>query len=250
MKSWANVTITLGILVIVIAMISGIGTRMSLWDFSFGLSLFMGSVLIALIGGIQGLVGLILSLVRRKLMSIKIKFTLGVVCSVFLTMLFVSEVIASSGYPQIHNVSTDLESPPVFSDEVIALRGNANPTTMSEGLKRTLRSSLPELKPWVSEHQYAVVREGIGKTIDDLGWEKIGVEEDPTGGERVTTFFDTETSFWFGFKDVVAIRLTPRQSGGTIVDVHSVSRVGEVDFGANSERIKRFLQKLEENLGF
>ena len=51
----------------------------------------------------------------------------------------------------------------------------------------------------------------------------------------------TETTFWYGFKDDVVIRIQPSEGGGSVVDVRSISRVGGSDIGANADRIRKFL---------
>ena len=54
----------------------------------------------------------------------------------------------------------------------------------------------------------------------------------------------TATTFWFGFKDDVVIRI--RAANGTsLIDLRSVSRVGMSDLGANAARITRFLAEFE-----
>ena len=50
----------------------------------------------------------------------------------------------------------------------------------------------------------------------------------------------TATTFWFGFKDDVVVRVR-NADGGSLVDVRSVSRVGVSDLGANAARISSFL---------
>jgi uncharacterized protein (DUF1499 family) len=55
----------------------------------------------------------------------------------------------------------------------------------------------------------------------------------------------TATSTFFRFKDDVVIRVRPAESGNAaIVDVRSVSRVGQHDFGANANRVRAFLADL------
>jgi fatty-acyl-CoA synthase len=53
------------------------------------------------------------------------------------------------------------------------------------------------------------------------------------------------TTFWFGFKDDVVVRVRPGAAGGSRVDVRSVSRVGQSDLGANAARIRRILDGLQ-----
>jgi uncharacterized protein (DUF1499 family) len=51
------------------------------------------------------------------------------------------------------------------------------------------------------------------------------------------------TTRWFGFKDDVAIRISPAGAGSR-VDMRSRSRVGRSDLGANARRIREFLARL------
>jgi fatty-acyl-CoA synthase len=54
----------------------------------------------------------------------------------------------------------------------------------------------------------------------------------------------TATSFWYGFKDDVLVRIRP-EGGGSRVDLRSVSRVGLSDLGANCERITELVEALQ-----
>jgi uncharacterized protein (DUF1499 family) len=72
----------------------------------------------------------------------------------------------------------------------------------------------------------------------DDGWEIVTA--DRTAG-RIEA---TDTTFWFGFKDDVVVRLTPWGTG-TRVDVRSVSRVGRSDVGTNARRITSFLEAVQ-----
>jgi uncharacterized protein (DUF1499 family) len=71
-----------------------------------------------------------------------------------------------------------------------------------------------------------------------MGW-KI-VNANPTTG----IIEATDTTFWFGFKDDVVIRVSPDAKGSRI-DVRSVSRVGLSDIGTNAKRIRDYLRVLK-----
>jgi uncharacterized protein (DUF1499 family) len=71
-----------------------------------------------------------------------------------------------------------------------------------------------------------------------MGWEIVDAR--PKDG-RIEA---TDTTFWFGFKDDVVIRITPALDGSR-VDVRSLSRVGRSDVGTNAKRIRAFLEKLK-----
>jgi uncharacterized protein (DUF1499 family) len=74
--------------------------------------------------------------------------------------------------------------------------------------------------------------------LQDLGLEIVN--EDKAAGMIEAT----ATTFWFGFKDDVVLRIRPT-ANGSIVDVRSVSRVGQSDLGANAKRIRAILRGIE-----
>jgi uncharacterized protein (DUF1499 family) len=75
---------------------------------------------------------------------------------------------------------------------------------------------------------------------DKMCW-KI-VESNPAEG-RIEA---TDTTFWFGFKDDIVVRITPTADGSRI-DVRSVSRVGRSDVGTNARRIEKYIRKVMRN---
>jgi uncharacterized protein (DUF1499 family) len=66
------------------------------------------------------------------------------------------------------------------------------------------------------------------------------VATDPTQG-RIEA---TTTTFWFGFKDDVVVRVAADGSGSR-VDVRSLSRIGQSDVGANAKRVREYLAKVK-----
>jgi len=71
----------------------------------------------------------------------------------------------------------------------------------------------------------------------DMGWEVVAAD---AAAGRIEA---TDTTFWFGFKDDVVIRVEADGTGSR-VDVRSVSRVGVGDVGANAKRIRAYLRAL------
>ena len=70
-----------------------------------------------------------------------------------------------------------------------------------------------------------------------MGWEIVATV--PLEGRLEAT----ATTFWFGFKDDVVVRI--RRAGPvTAVDVRSKSREGRSDLGRNAERIREFRNAL------
>ncbi|MFZ2004970.1 MAG: DUF1499 domain-containing protein, partial [Stellaceae bacterium] len=75
--------------------------------------------------------------------------------------------------------------------------------------------------------------------VKGKGW--TIVKSDPEAG--VIDAYDR--SFWFGFADDVAIRVTAADKGSR-VDIRSGSRQGRGDFGVNAARVRGFLAALKE----
>ena len=73
-----------------------------------------------------------------------------------------------------------------------------------------------------------------------MGIEIINVDSDNLRIEAIAT------SFWFGFKDDVLIQIRDYEST-SLVEIRSVSRVGLSDLGKNASRIRKILDKLEQN---
>ena len=72
-----------------------------------------------------------------------------------------------------------------------------------------------------------------------MGWELVA--NDRTSG-RIEA---TDTTFWFGFKDDVVVRITEDPSGqSSRIDVRSKSRVGVGDVGTNARRVRELLSRL------
>jgi hypothetical protein len=151
---------------------------------------------------------------------------------------------AARGAPPIHDISTDTGDPPPFV-EALPLRRDA-PSPAGYGgpeVAAQQAQAYPDLRTeTVAQPPEAVARHALA-AAEALGWEIVG--SDLAQG-RIEA---TDTTFWFGFKDDVVIRIRPDPAGaGSAVDVRSVSRVGRGDAGANAARIRTFLRELRERL--
>lgn len=145
--------------------------------------------------------------------------------------------------PFIHDITTDLENPPVFV-AVLSLRAGAPNPSVYGGpeIAAQQRKGYPELGPLRLQVPPQQAFERALAAARAMGWEIVANE--PAEG-RIEA---TATTFWFGFKDDVVVRVKPTD-GGSRIDVRSVSRVGRSDVGANAERITTYLARIEENGG-
>jgi uncharacterized protein (DUF1499 family) len=158
---------------------------------------------------------------------------------------------AAQDIPPIHDISTDLDNPPAFSEAVVRARAAVPDSNDLDLLNKHTRDgqSFAELQ---RQHygDIAPVTTGLdpSRTFDialdlarEKGW-RIGRADSATGAIEAT-----DRTFWYGFTDDIAIRVRPEGTGAR-VDVRSVSRVGRSDLGANAKRIGPYLQELRTRL--
>ena len=154
-----------------------------------------------------------------------------------------ASILPALGAPPIHDITTDPDDPPQF-DAVVPLRAGA-PNSLEYGgpqLAAVQRATYPDLMPLAVDAPPGAVLNGARSVALELGWEIVAVDREQGLLEA------TATTFWFGFKDDVAVRVRPGEGGGALVDVRSISRVGVGDLGANAARIRTFLTRLQAAL--
>lgn len=170
----------------------------------------------------------------------------------------------SADIPPIHDVSTRPDDPPRFSPALLADRASSPDTNPVVSLDipvsslekyrderfaalgdRTLgeiaAAAYPSVRPLVTPAAPDAAFAAALAEARSKGW-TIVTENAPSG-----TLDATATTFWFGFKDDVAVRVRP-QGSGSVIDVRSTSRVGLSDLGANAARIEAYLTGLEDRL--
>ena len=147
-------------------------------------------------------------------------------------------LLPSLGFPAIHDITTDSGDPPRFA-AVVAVRGAAANTLEYGGtaVAAAQRAAYPELAP-LTVSQSPTQTLGLAReAAEAMGWEIVAVDQ---GAGRLEA---TDTTFWFGFRDDIVVRVRSAADGAR-VDVRSVSRVGVGDLGANAVRITSFLNRL------
>ena len=140
--------------------------------------------------------------------------------------------------PPIHDISTDTQEPPEYV-AVLPLRVNAPNTTVYAGerIASQQREAYPDLQPLMLNVPPPQAFERALEAVGQMGWDLVAAD---AAAGRIEA---TDTTFWFGFKDDVVIRVRPAE-GGSRVDVRSLSRVGGGDAGTNAKRIRAYLDAL------
>jgi uncharacterized protein (DUF1499 family) len=140
--------------------------------------------------------------------------------------------------PPIHDISTDLVDPPAFV-AVLPLRADAPNSAIHGGaeLAAAQRRAYPDITPVMLADTAASAHGRALAAARRMKWEIVAAD---VHSGRIEA---TATTFWFGFKDDIVIRISSI-GGASRIDVRSVSRVGKSDVGANAARIRAYLASL------
>lgn len=249
---WVRIALVVSLLLPVYFLVAALGTKFGYLDWTVGFvemtitwgpRLLMGASALALIGVLLALFVSPRKGVGPALIALVIPLA-GVGYGMYVRK-------AAADIPPIHDISTDLDNPPAFSEAVVGARAaveNGNDLDLLH--KRTRegraftdlqRERYPEIQPLTTSLDPARTFDIALELARERGW-TIGETNADTGAIEAT-----DRTFWYGFTDDIAIRVRP-EGGGARVDVRSVSRVGRSDLGANAKRIGPYLTTLRERL--
>jgi uncharacterized protein (DUF1499 family) len=151
--------------------------------------------------------------------------------------------MTADALPPIHDITTDLADPPQFERAATLRKPDDNPAAYDgPTVAEQQQKAYPDLAPLVLKAPRDKVFAAAQAVLASMGLELIAAD---AARGRIEA---TATSFLFGFKDDVVVRIADA-AGDTKVDVRSKSRVGRNDFGMNAKRIRAFLAKLKAAVG-
>jgi uncharacterized protein (DUF1499 family) len=238
--SWV-VLLGTGLLIVCVLLLlaAPLGYRSGVVPLRFALlTLFRWGVYVAIGAAVVSLIGLIVTLARPR--ETRRGLLLGGASLVIALAVIAIPARFRMGTPAppIHDITTDTEDPPQYI-AVLPRRTDAPNTTEYGGpsVAAQQRQAYPDLQAAMLNVQPPEAFERALEIAREMGWEIVAAE---AGAGRIEA---TDTTFWFGFKDDVAIRVRPA-NGRTRVDVRSLSRVGVGDAGTNAKRIRAFLDLL------
>ena len=140
--------------------------------------------------------------------------------------------------PPIHDISTDLLDPPVFTVAPQQRGEQSNSLDIDPDTIAQQREGYPDLQTTLTDLDINAAFDRAIAAATAMNWEIY--HQDRNAG--VIEAVDTTTVM--GFKDDIVIRLRTNVDG-TLIDLRSVSRVGISDMGANAKRIQAFQQQLQ-----
>jgi uncharacterized protein (DUF1499 family) len=206
---------------------SGPGLRFGLWSLGTSFLLFRWSAYVGIAAALVSVVLLALPQTRARGIGLP-----AVALLVGLAVAYVPFQLQQKAraVPPINDISTDTANPPQY------MTGRKH--YPGEEFAREQRSAYPDIAPLFVYLPPGQAFSRAALAAEAMGWELVG--RDAAAG----TLEAVDTTKWFGFKDDIAIRVTPAP-GGSRIDVRSKSRVGRSDLGANAERIRAYLERLK-----
>jgi len=221
-----------------VALASGLGHRLGLWDFRFGFELLRAAAWTGLAGALACAAAAAWAL-REHLLGALLASLLGLALGGAAFGVPWALIARASGAPPIHDVTTDTAHPPRFV--ALAELRRASPNGIAYGgpaVARLQHRAYPDIVPLaVGLHP----EDAFQRCLDaarGLGWKIVAA--DPAA-LRIEA---TDTTPFFGFKDDIVIRITPLGQASRI-DLRSASREGRGDLGTNARRIRAFYREMK-----
>ena len=230
------VACVLAALSVLMLAVGPLGARLGLWPFLVGFVLMGAAILDALAAIVIG----VLAGIRTNRWGVAL-VAIGVAAVAMALPLFI--VLPVIRFPPIHDITTDPDDPPLFDEALLKLRTTTDSPPAYDGPDAAAqqRRAYPDIQPVVVSAPASRVFDAALDVAHEQGWQVVATDR---AGGRIDAIAST---FWFGFKDDVVIRLRP-QEAVTRIDMRSKSRVGVGDLGANARRIRLFVSALRDRL--
>ena len=241
--SWAALALSVGGLAA--ALIAAVGSGGGAWSFMTGFGILRYAFFAAIAGGLLAIIAFFMA--RRGGLHTGRLNLLALLIAVAFGGYLMSQIATARQVPAIHDATTDLVDVPQFAAltvradnlENIPDDGTAlDPESRWKAIHRKSYGDLRALRLPLTVVEATTRAEALAKA---RGWQIARADRQAGIVEA------TATTMFFRFKDDVVIRIRPdpTRPGGSIVDMRSISRVGQSDIGVNAQRIRSFLADLQ-----
>ena len=219
---------------VILLMSSGFGARLDLWHFRTGFTMIKVAAYIGLGCALLALVSGVLAVRKRHLVGVLVAL-IALLLAILAFGIPYSWLVKAKNYPRIHDISTDLDNPPQFVAILPLRQGPAQHGGAAVAAQQL--QAYPDVKTLILPVPKEQAFSAALVAAREMGWDIVA--EMPAEG-RIEA---TDTTFWYGFKDDIVIRIVPA-GNRSLLDVRSVSRVGISDVGTNAKRVRTFLGKV------
>lgn len=233
---FSRIALLLAAIAAFLLLVGGPGTRFGLWEFRDGFLMMRWAAYLGLAAA--GL-ALTLLIIPRTRMGQGVWLLFACVIGLGVASVPWQLQQQARSVPPIHDITTDTLNPPEYV-AILPLRSGApNPPGYAGAEVAGLQQeAYPDIRPYRIDAGADIAFEQALAAARKMGWEIVAA--DPAAG-RIEA---TATTFWYGFKDDVVVRIN-EDNGGSVIDVRSKSRVGRSDLGANASRIRAYLEAIK-----
>lgn len=251
-RGLARLALMLSLGGVVLALGGALGSGWGSFSFRIGLLMLVIGFLVSVVGGLVAIAALVLG--RRRGWGKNRMGLAALGTALLFGSYFTAQFMTALRVPPIHDVTTNLTDAPQFTtlgvraDNLAKVPGEGDPAYA--GLTPRARWQAIHAKAYgdlATLHLPLDTAKAMARAtelVQSRGWTIAKV--DAASG----TIEATDTSTFFRFKDDVVIRVRPDLSpaGGAIVDMRSISRVGDSDIGVNARRIRAFFSDLAQGV--
>ncbi|MBB4303882.1 uncharacterized protein (DUF1499 family) [Rhodobium orientis] len=147
-------------------------------------------------------------------------------------------------FPQINDITTDIDNPPRFTGTVRSGWGVNGPAPPERDVRERQRAAYPDIVPRRFPLEPSQMFEAAKRAVAGLGWQMVS-EMPPVEPFNEGHLQAIDRTLLFALPDDVAIRILPDDYGARL-DVRSASRYGRHDIGTNARRIREFFAALDD----
>lgn len=149
--------------------------------------------------------------------------------------------------PAVTDITTDPQDPPGFQTLALLRPARANPLAyLGAPAAAVQRDAYPGIKPMTVDTPPDEVYKSLMSLVTRHKW--LVVDAVPPRGQREGRIEAVARSLPFGLRDDVVIRIR-RTAEGTRIDMRSLARTAERDFGSNARRIDQLFAELADAEG-
>jgi uncharacterized protein (DUF1499 family) len=229
----ASTCFWIGLLSVALVAAGAFGAGQGLWPFTTGLLMVAVGFLL---GIIAVLIGIFAAVRNRGGGRQGRRILIGLLLSTATIIAVGPWIYRGAAFPPIHDVATNLDNRPTFS--VLPARADNLTGPKRDAWRQHHTSAYGDIKP-LTLALSPVDAIALAKQVATTRRWDISA----TAPDRLEA---TETVSLFKFKDDIVVTATPSPNGSaTVINMRSVSRVGESDFGLNAKRIREFLSDLK-----
>jgi len=226
--------------------VAGPGTQLDAWGYGTGLAIIRNLYIPSIVVAALTILAFFISLSAARHRSVVMFLAATAVTGAAVVPYLFEQRLAAN--PFIHDITTDFDSPPQI--KAAANFSRKNPATYVGAKKapktdisiaEAQKAAFPDIQPVEVGKPMDDVAQTARKIIEEMNMDVLAERKDG----KILTIEAAYTSFWFGFVDDFVVRIQP-SSNNTRIDLRSKSRVGVSDLGANAQRVRTFVSKLED----